>query len=57
MDEYLDDLLCTTDYTVHTDKQAIKSLKKIIEYIAPFRHLDKEEVKKEICEYIDIWFT
>ena len=41
---------------IGNDEDAIKFIKGICKYLSPRRYLDKEDMKKEICDFIDFWF-
>ena len=47
---------CGLNYTVTDNDEAILALKEVGKYLSPKRYLDKNDLKKEICDFIDFWF-
>ena len=45
------------DYIVTDNEEAKSALKEVGKYISPKRYLGKEDLKKEICDFIDFWFV
>lgn len=43
------------NYAVTDNKEAMTALKEVGEYLSPKRYLDKDDLKKEICDFIDFW--
>ena len=41
---------------IGNDEDAIKMIKGVCKYLAHHRYLDKEDMKKELCDFIDFWF-
>ena len=43
-------------YLIKENKDAVKAIENVAKFISPKRYLDKEDTKKEICDFIDFWF-
>lgn len=44
----------TTRYNVSSDEEAVKSIKCLEKYLKPRGYMSKEDLKKKLCEFIDM---
>lgn len=42
--------------SIHDNEDVVKLIKGIISFLHPRGYLSKEDVKKELCDFIDFWY-
>ena len=57
IDDVLDELGYRGYNDIDDNESALYALKQVGKFISPKRYLDKNDLKKEICEFIDFWYV
>lgn len=41
---------------IHDNEDVVKIIKGVISFLRPRGYLSKEDVKKELCDFVDFWY-